>query len=94
MPQDKPRNDESDIVDYDSQLHLNTDTKGPKINDKVAGVVSKLCLQRISQDQRKAMIKRHRTPQNVNLKLHKCEPSIWNEIPGKTLVNDIKFQST
>ena len=40
-PQDKPRNDESDIVDYDSQLDLNIDTKGPKINDKVAGVVNK-----------------------------------------------------
>ena len=93
-PQDKPRNDESDIVDYDSQLDLNRDTKGPKINDKVAGVVNKLCLQRISRDQSKAMIKRHSTPQNVNLKLPKCEPSIWNEIPGKTRVNDIKFQST
>ena len=93
-PQDTPRNDESDIVDYDSQLDLNLDTKGPKINDKVAGVVNKLCLQRISQDQSKAMIKRHSTPQNVNLKLPKCEPSIWNEIPGRTRVNDIKFQST
>ena len=28
------------------------------------------------------------------LKLPKCEPSIWYEIPGKTRVNDIKFQST
>lgn len=93
-PQDTPRNDESDIVDYDSQLDLNLDTKVPKINDKVAGVVNKLCLQRISQDQSKAMIKRHSTPQNVNLKLPKCEPSIWNEIPGRTRVNDIKFQST
>ena len=94
LPQDKPRNDESDIVDYDSQLDLNIDTKGPKINDKVAGVINKLCLQRIIQDQSKAIIKRHSTPQNVNLKLPKCEPSIWNEIPGKTRVNDTKFQST
>ncbi|XP_068737209.1 uncharacterized protein [Montipora capricornis] len=93
-PQDKPRNDESDIVDYDSQLDLNIDTKGPKINGKVAGVVNKLCLQRISQYQSKAMVKRHSTPQNVNLKLPKCEPSTWNEIPGNTLVNDTKFQST
>ena len=29
-PQDKPRNDESDIVDYDSQLDLNIDTKGAR----------------------------------------------------------------
>ena len=93
-PQDKPSNNENDIADYDSQLDLNIDTKGSKINDKVAGVVNKLCLQRISQDQGKAMIKRHSTPQNVNLKLPKCEPSIWNEIPGKARVNDIKFQST
>ena len=63
-PQDKPRNYENDIVDYNSQLDLNIDTKGPKINDKVAGVVNKLCLQRISQDQSKAMIKHHSTPQN------------------------------
>ena len=90
-PQDKPR---SDIIDCDSQLDLNIDTKGPKINVKVGGVVNKLCLQRISQDQSKAMIKRHSTPQNVNLKLPKCEPSLWNEIPGKTRVNDVKFQST
>ena len=61
-PQDTPRNDESDIVDYDSQLDLSLDTKGPKINDKVAGVVNKLCLQRVSQDQSKAVIKRHSTP--------------------------------
>ena len=60
----------------------------------MAGVVHKLCLQRISQDQSKAMIKRHSTPQNVNLKSPKCEPRIWNEIPGKARVNDIKFQST
>ena len=40
------------------------------------------------------MIKRHSTSQNVNLKLPNCEPSIWNEIPGKTRLNDIKFQST
>ena len=64
-PQDKPRNDESDIVDYDSQLVLNIDTK---INDKVAGDVNKLCLQRISQNQSKAMIKRRSTPQNVSFK--------------------------
>ena len=61
-PQDTPRNDESDIVDYDGQLDLSLDTKGPNINDKVAGVVNKLCLQRISQDQSKAVIKRHSTP--------------------------------
>ena len=33
-PQDTPRNDESDIVDYDSQLDLNLDTKGPKLMTK------------------------------------------------------------
>ena len=60
----------------------------------MAGIVNKSCLQRISQDQSKAMIKRHSTSQNVNLKLPNCEPSIWNEIPGKTRLNDIKFQST
>ena len=63
-PQNKPRNYENGIVDYDSQLDLNIDTKGPKINDKVDGVVNKLCLQRISQDQSEAMIKHHSTPQN------------------------------
>ena len=33
-PQGKPRNDESDIVDYDSQLDLNIATKGPKLMTK------------------------------------------------------------
>jgi hypothetical protein len=85
---------ESDVVDYDSQLDLNTDVKGPKINEKVAGVVNKLCLQRISQEQSKAIMKRHNPPENIKLRLPKVEPSIWNEIPGKTRVNDLKFQST
>ena len=35
-PQDKPSNNENDIADYDNQLDLNIDTKGSKINDKVA----------------------------------------------------------
>ena len=47
-------------------------------------------LQRLTQDQAKAIAKRH----NVQLRLPKCEPSIWNEIPGKARVTDIKFQST
>ena len=51
-------------------------------------------LQRVSQDQAKAIAKRHNTPENVQLRLPKCEPSIWNEIPGKARVTDIKFQST
>ena len=51
-------------------------------------------LQRVSQDQAKAITKRHNTPENVQLRLPKCEPSIWNEIPGKARVTDIKFQST
>lgn len=94
-PQDETsKDDESDIVAYDSQFDLNIDSKGPKINDKVAGVVNKLCLQRISQEQSKAMMKRHSTAENVNLKLPKCEQSIWNEISGKSRVHDIQFQST
>ena len=40
------------------------------------------------------MMKRHNTPENVNAKLPKCEQSIWNKIPGKTRVNDLKFQTT
>ena len=67
---------ESDVVDYGSQLDLNNDVKGAKINEKVSGVVNKLCLQRISQEQSKAMMKRHITPENIQVRLPKCEQSI------------------
>ena len=50
--------------------------------------------QRISQDQAKAIMKRHNTPENVQLRLPKCEPTIWNEIPGKARSIDLKFQTT
>ena len=66
----------------------------PAISEKIGGFVNKLRLQRVSQDQAKAIAKRHNTPVNVQLRLPKCEPSIWNEIPAKARVTDIKFQST
>ena len=39
-------------------------------------------------------MKRHNTLENADVRLPKCEQSIWNEIPGKTRLNDLKFQST
>ena len=90
-------NDEesSDLLfEYDYQLDIETDKKGPKIDEKVASVVNKLCLKRISQEQSKALIKKHTTPENVNIMLPKCEQSIWNQIPGHTRMNDVKLQGT
>ena len=38
-------------------------------------------------------MKRHNKPENVDIRLPKCEQSIWNEIPGKARVTDVKFQT-
>ena len=80
---------ETEILQYDTQLDLNIDVKGPPINEKISNVVDKLRLQRISQDQAKAITKRHNTPENIHLRLPKCEPTIWNEIPGKARSTDL-----
>ena len=85
---------EANVLDYSSQLDVDTDVKAPKINEKVAEVVNKLCLKRVSQEQSKAIIKRHNTPENVKTRLPKCEQSIWNQLPARTRVNDVKFQTT
>lgn len=82
------------LLEYNSQLDVETDTKGPKVNEKVAAVVNKLCLKRISQDQSKSLLKKHLTPENIKMKLPKCEQSIWNQIPGPVRVADVKLQST
>jgi len=85
---------ESSILDYGNQLDIDSDVKGPKINEKVATVINKLCLQRISQDQSKIIMKLHNTPENIKVRLTKCEQSIWNQMPGKVRINDVKFQTT
>ena len=82
-----------DVLQYASQLDLDDEVKGPKINEKIAGIVNKLRLQRITQEQSKAIMKRHNKPENVDIRLPKCEQSIWNEIPGKARVTDVKFQT-
>ena len=82
---------ETDILQYDKQLDLNIDVQGPPINEKISNVVDKLRLQRISQDQAKAIMKRHNTPENVQLRLPKCEPTIWNEILGKATILDKNY---
>ena len=82
---------ETEILQCDKQLDLNMDVKGPPINEKISNV-DKLCLQQINQDQAKAIMKRHNTPENVHLRLPKCEPTIWNEIPGKARLIYLKFK--
>ncbi|EDO33597.1 predicted protein [Nematostella vectensis] len=84
----------TDIVDYRHQLDINSDEKGPKIIESVATGANKLHLQRISAEQCKLKIKQHFTPENVKVRLPKCEPSIWDPIPGKTRVYDVQLQST
>ena len=66
------------LLDYCCQLDVETNAKAPKINEKVADVVNKLCVKRVSQDQSKEIMKRHNTPENVMVRLPKCEQSIWN----------------
>ena len=82
------------LLEYDSHLDIESDTKGPKISEKVAAVVNKLCLKRISQEQSKILMKRHNTTENFKVRLPKCERSIWNQIEGHIRVNDVKLQGT
>ena len=81
------------LLDYCCQLDVETDAKGPKINEKVADVVNKLCVRRVGQDQSREIMKRHNTPENVMVRLPKCEQSIWNQLPARTRVNDVKLSS-
>ncbi|XP_028403989.1 uncharacterized protein LOC114526591 [Dendronephthya gigantea] len=85
---------ECEILQYDKQLDINIEVKGPTINEKVSSIVDKLRLKRISQEQAKAIMKRHNTPENVQIRLPKCETTIWNEIPGRARSTDLKFQTT
>ena len=82
-----------DVLQYASQLNLDDEVKGPKIIEKIAGIINKLRLQRITQEQSKAIMKRHNKPENVDVRLPKCEQSIWNGIPWKARVTDVKFQT-
>ena len=50
---------------------------GPAISEKIGGLVNKLRLQRVSQDQAKAITKLHNTPENVQSRLPKCEPRVF-----------------
>ena len=52
------------LLDYCCQLDVETDAKAPKIDEKVADVVNKLCVKRVSQDQSKTIMKRNNTPEN------------------------------
>ena len=90
---DKLNEHDVDVLQYASQLDLDDEVKDPKINEKIAGIVNKLRLQRITQEQSKAIMKRHNKPENVDIRLPKCEQSIWNEIPSKARVTDVKFQT-
>ena len=80
------------LLDYCCQLDVETNAKALKINEKVADVVNKLCVKRVSQGQSKEIMKRHNIPENVMVRLPKCEQSIWNQLPARTRVNAIKPQ--
>ena len=64
------------------------------MNDEIADVANKLCLHRVSTDQRKALIKRHLTLENIKVCLPKCENSIWTQLPARTRASDAKMQAT
>ena len=84
---------ESEALACSSQLDFHAAVRGPFVNDKVAEIANILCQLRITQEQRKSIMKRDFTPDNVKVPLYRSDHSVWNEIPGKTRrINDIKFQ--
>jgi len=82
------------LANYSSQLDLDMEQKAPKVNEEIAAVAEKLRLHRVSPDQCKALIKRHCTPENVKVRLPKCENSIWTQLPTRSRANDAKLQAT
>ena len=92
--EDSREGDDSVLSTYSSLLELDLETKAPKVNDEIADVANKLCLHRISTDQCKALIKRHLTPENIKVRLPKCENSIWTQLTARTRANDAKLQTT
>ena len=92
--EDSREGDDSVLSNYSSLLELDLETKAPKVNDKIADVADNLCLHRVSTDQCKALIKRHRTPENIKVHLPKCENSIWTQLSARTRANGAKLKTT
>ena len=92
--EDSREGDDSVLSTYSSLLELDLETKAPKVNDEIADVANKLCLHRVSTDQCKALVKRHLTPENIKVRLPKCENSIWTQLPARTRASDAKLQTT
>ena len=74
--EDSREGDDSVLSSHSSLLELDLKTKALKVNDEIAGVANKLCLHRVSTDQCNALIKRHLTPENIKVRLPKCELKI------------------
>ena len=92
--EDSREGDDSVLSNYSSLLELDLETKAPKVNDEIADVADKLFLHRVSTDQCKALIKRHLTPENIKVRLPKCENSIWTQLSARTRASDAKLQTT
>ena len=90
--EDSREGDDSVLSNYSSLLELGLETKAPKVNDEIADVADKL--HRVSTDQCKALIKRHLTPENIKVRLPKCENSIWTQLSARTRASDAKLQTT
>ena len=84
--EDSREGDDSVLSTYSSLLELDLETKAPKVNDEIADVANKLCLHRVSTDQCKALIKRHLTPEDIKVRLPKCENSIWTQLPAQQML--------
>lgn len=67
---------DEEVLQYSSQLDLDDDVKGIKINEKIARIVNKSRLQRITQEQAKTIMKGQNKSEIVNINLPKCEQSI------------------
>lgn len=91
---DSREGDDSVLSTYSSLLELDLETKAPKVNNEIADVANKLCLHQVSTDQCKALAKCHLTPENIKVRLPKCENSIWTQLPARTRASDAKLQTT
>jgi hypothetical protein len=61
------------------------------ISEKIGGLVNKLRLQRVSQDQAKVIAKRHNTPENVQLRLPKCDQVFGMKFPARHALQTLNF---
>ena len=90
----KSSNDEAstDALSNIEQLY-STEDSGEKIQEKLAGLVSKMVRQQPSDDKITAKLKGLKRPANIEeLQPTLVNPEVWNSLQSKTRSLDIRFQ--